>query len=143
VTVLQVSARSSSGRDHGTMVTGVIWSASHGVAPKCTGIVASIYGQDGNGELLPCSQLDLARAITEIVEAGARVVNISGGELSGATEPEPLLSRAFDLCVARDVLVVAAAGNDGCACSHIPASAPTVLAVGAVDHGGRPMGFSN
>jgi cyanobactin maturation PatA/PatG family protease len=38
---------------------------------------------------------------------------------------------------------VAAAGNDGCDCLHVPAALPTVLAVGAMDDEGRPLDFSN
>ena len=41
------------------------------------------------------------------------------------------------------VLIVAAAGNDGCDCLHVPAALPAVLAVGAMDDEGRPMDFSN
>jgi cyanobactin maturation PatA/PatG family protease len=40
-------------------------------------------------------------------------------------------------------LIVAAAGNDGCDCLHVPAALPNVLAVGAMDRQGNPMDFSN
>jgi cyanobactin maturation PatA/PatG family protease len=38
---------------------------------------------------------------------------------------------------------VAAAGNDGCECAHVPAALPGVLAVGAMDELGRPLESSN
>ncbi len=41
------------------------------------------------------------------------------------------------------MLLVAAAGNDGCECLHVPAALPTVLAVGAMDDRGQPMDFNN
>src|SRR5262249_41735706 len=40
-------------------------------------------------------------------------------------------------------LVVAAAGNDGCACLHVPAAVPKVLAVGAMDGNNLPIDKSN
>ncbi len=40
-------------------------------------------------------------------------------------------------------MIVAAAGNDGCECLHVPASDPNVLAVGAHDDVGQPLEFSN
>jgi cyanobactin maturation PatA/PatG family protease len=38
---------------------------------------------------------------------------------------------------------VAAAGNDGCDCLHVPAALESVLAVGAMDLSGNPISFSN
>ena len=43
----------------------------------------------------------------------------------------------------RGVLIVAAGGNDGCECLHVPAALPNVIAVGAMDANGRPLEFSN
>jgi cyanobactin maturation PatA/PatG family protease len=42
-----------------------------------------------------------------------------------------------------NVLIVAAAGNDGCECLHVPAALPAVLAVGAMDDRGQILDFSN
>ncbi|GET44081.1 putative peptidase [Microseira wollei NIES-4236] len=47
------------------------------------------------------------------------------------------------LCKDNNILLVAAAGNDGCFCLHVPASLPAVLAVGAMDEQGNPIDFSN
>jgi cyanobactin maturation PatA/PatG family protease len=41
------------------------------------------------------------------------------------------------------VLIVAAVGNDGCECIHVPAAARSVLSVGAMDESGAPMDMSN
>jgi hypothetical protein len=41
------------------------------------------------------------------------------------------------------VLLVAAAGNEGCECLHVPAALDSVLAVGAMDANGSPLDFSN
>jgi cyanobactin maturation PatA/PatG family protease len=56
---------------------------------------------------------------------------------------DPLLVRAVQLCAENNVLIVAAAGNDGCQCLHLPAALPTVLAIGAMDDQGMPLDFSN
>jgi cyanobactin maturation PatA/PatG family protease len=91
----------------------------------------------------PAGQLDLARAITAAVEAGADIVNISAGQKTDTLQASDYLEKAVDLCRKKGVLVVAAAGNDGCACQHIPAAMQTVLAVGAMDADGKPVDSSN
>jgi subtilisin family serine protease len=45
--------------------------------------------------------------------------------------------------IKRNILVVAAAGNNGCECLHIPAAAASVLSVGAMDANGDPSPISN
>jgi cyanobactin maturation PatA/PatG family protease len=47
------------------------------------------------------------------------------------------------LCQNNNVLLVAAAGNDGCECLHVPAALPTVLAAGAMGENGQPLDYSN
>lgn len=89
------------------------------------------------------SQLDLARAIEQAVNAGAQIINISGGQLTDEGEAEGWLERAVQLCFENNVLIVAAAGNDGCDCLHVPAALPSVLAVGAMDDRTQPIDFSN
>jgi cyanobactin maturation PatA/PatG family protease len=84
-----------------------------------------------------------ARAITQAVEHRANVINISGGQLSDSIEPDPLLANALRLCAENNVLIVAAAGNDGCDCLHLPAAVDTVLAVGAMDSTASPLPSSN
>jgi cyanobactin maturation PatA/PatG family protease len=47
------------------------------------------------------------------------------------------------LCADNNVLLIAATGNDGCECLHVPAALPTVLAVGAMGENGEPLDYSN
>lgn len=128
---------------HGTHVASLIFgqqgSSMEGLAPLCRGLIVPIFGE----ESLSCSQLDLARAILLAVENGAHVINISGGQLAQSSQPLPILAGAIESCVERNVLIVAAAGNDGCECLHIPAAVTSVLAVGAMDRTGRPLPSSN
>lgn len=129
---------------HGTHIASMLFghpeSAVRGIAPGCRGVIAPIFSDERGG---PASQLDLARAIQQAVEAGAQVINISGGELSDDGTADPMLVRAVQLCRDEGALVVAAAGNDRCRCLHIPAAIPSVLAVGAMDASGIPLDSSN
>ncbi len=132
---------------HGTYVTSIIFgqhgSVVQGIAPSCRGLIVPIFTDGKEGELAPCSQIDLARAITQAVEQGANVINISGGQLTASPESDQLLANAVCLCQERNVLIVAAAGNNGCECFHLPAALESVLAVGAMDSQGNPLDFSN
>lgn len=132
---------------HGTHVASIIFgqhgSPVPGIAPTCRGLIVPVFADGREGGLAPCSQIDLARAITQAVEQGANVINISGGQLSASAESDGLLANAVRLCQENNVLIVAAAGNDGCDCLHIPAALESVLAVGAMDAQGNPIGFSN
>lgn len=130
---------------HGTHVASIIF-GEYGdelkaIAPKCRGIIIPAFSDGRNGP--SCSQLDLARAITLAVQEGANIINISGGELVSGGEAEPHLQKAVNFCKENGVLIVAAAGNDGCDCLHVPAAMPSVLAVGALDAFGNPLLNSN
>jgi cyanobactin maturation PatA/PatG family protease len=131
---------------HGTHVASIIFgqpgSLIAGIAPRCSGLIVPIFSAGDSGGL-GCSQLDLARAIMLSLDHGADIINISGGQLTPSGDPDPLLASAIETCARRNVLIVAAAGNDGCACLHVPAAAPSVLAVGAMDADGVPLESSN
>ncbi|WIG96759.1 PatA/PatG family cyanobactin maturation protease [Myxococcus sp. SDU36] len=132
---------------HGTAITSIIFgqpgSGVEGVAPRCQGLLVPVFTDDEDGEVSPCSQIELARAILLAAEAGAQVINISGGEFSPDGATDPLLERAVEQCRQRGILIVAAAGNDACACLHVPAALSSVLAVGAMSRRGVPLEASN
>ena len=132
---------------HGTHVASIIFgqheSEVQGIAPKCRGVIVPVFADEPDGRLAPCSQIDLARAITQAVEAGANIINISGGQLAASGEADGLLENAVRLCREQGVLIIAAAGNEGCECLHVPAALESVLAVGAMDNEGRPVSASN
>lgn len=142
-TIASASAEHGGATAHGTHVASLIFgqpgSSIEGLAPLCRGLIVPVFGDDS----LKCSQLDLARAILLAVENGADIINISGGQLAKSGEPHPILAQAIDSCIRRNVLIVAAAGNDGCECLHIPAAVASVLAVGAMDEHGQPLPSSN
>jgi cyanobactin maturation PatA/PatG family protease len=132
---------------HGTHIASLIFGQHHGpikgIAPHCRGVIVPIFQDGSDGSIAPCSQLDLARAITQAVEAGADIINISGGELSLSGTAHPLLATAVQRCAARGILIIAAAGNEGCECLHVPGALPSVLAVGTMNSQGLPLGFTN
>lgn len=131
---------------HGTHVASVLFgqpgTSVEGVAPGCTGVSVPIFTKAGD-RIQPATQAGLAQAIDTARSQGAHVISISAGELQSSTQPVPRLVAALDACEQAGVLVVAAVGNEGCECNHVPAAYPTVLAVGAVNESGEPVRFSN
>ncbi|MFF0476589.1 S8 family serine peptidase [Streptomyces sp. NPDC004284] len=129
---------------HGTLVTSLIFGQPGkgvtGIAPRCRRLLLPVF-RDGDEARVP--QLDLARAIERAVQEGAQVINISGGERVPDGQPDELLGRALRLCDDQGVLVVAAAGNDGCDGLQVPAAVPSVLVVGATGPDGTPLQISN
>ena len=132
---------------HGTHVASVLFgqpgTSVEGVAPRCRGLIVPVFQDGPDGTIAPCSEMDLARAITLATERGADIINISGGRLAHGGEAGQFLTDAVKQSAEQDVLVVAAGGNDGCECLHVPAALPNVIAVGAMDVQGRPLESSN
>ncbi len=132
---------------HGTHVASVIagqpGSPVAGIAPRCTVLCIPVYREDSEGNLVSCAQTTLARAIHHALDSGATIINISGGQFTPTGQGDRFLEAAVQQCAQRNALIVAAAGNDGCRCLHVPAALPSVLAVGACDRDGKPMPFSN
>lgn len=132
---------------HGTHIASVIFGQHEGpvrgVAPKCGGLIVPIFSDGPNDSIVPCSQLDLARAIQHSVEEGAQIINISGGEFSTSGTAHPILSDAIRQATESGVLIIAATGNEGCECLHVPSALPLVLPVGAMNWEGVPLDFSN
>lgn len=147
-TLVPAHARGGAACHHGTHVASIIFgqlgTAIEGIAPACSGLLAPIFADGAQNALIMCSQVDLARAILQAVDRGAHVINISGGQLIARDNTaEPLLEKAVRTCAERNVLVIAAAGNDGCDCLHVPAALDTVLSVGAMNASGAPLAMSN
>ena len=134
---------------HGTAVASLIFgrhapdSPVAGMAPGCRGLVVPIFG-------------DADAAARRAVPAGVLAARSGAGDPAGGRargvdhqhQRRAVLAGVGRLADhgrrggpgrrAAGVLVVAAAGNDGCECAHVPAALPGVLAVGAMDSLGRP-----
>jgi cyanobactin maturation PatA/PatG family protease len=148
----QGATASSVRSEHGTHVASVLMAQPGGpvlgIAPNATARLYSIYQEGEDGELLPSSQADLALAIRQAVRDGAHLINISSGQITPTGQAERILADAVRRCAEHGnsehgTLIVAAAGNDGCRCLHVPAALDPVLAVGACDPDGQPLPFSN
>jgi hypothetical protein len=131
---------------HGTSVASVLFGQHfggpmRGVAPRCTGLLLPIFSD--NSDHVGCSQVDLARAIVQATENRAHIISVSAGQYSPSGEPHPILRDAVDYAASEGVLIVAAVGNDGCECLHVPSALESVLAVGAIDRNSQPLSFSN
>jgi subtilisin family serine protease len=125
------------GAGHGTFVTGVIQQVSGDIAEI---EVYRALDSDGVG-----SDVDVACALLEAVERGARIVNLSVGTESG--DGEPLAMKvALEILDERDddVLIVAAAGNSGLDGNRKswPAAFEGVVAVAGLDADGRTARWS-
>ncbi|WP_018131546.1 S8 family peptidase [Effusibacillus pohliae] len=125
---------------HGTHVAGVI-------AAK-TNNIEGVAGMNWNSKVMPIkalgadgsgSVLDIADGIRWAVDHGAKVINLSLGEY----EDSRYLHEAIQYAASKDVLVVAAMGNDDTDQPSYPAAYPEVLAVTAVDENRQRATFSN
>ena len=131
---------------HGTEVASILLAAHNtsvrGIAPGCSAVSLPIFGCEPSRS--PSThQQHLANAVYEALSAGAHVVNISAGQLSPGGSAAPELIEAVRACAAAGILIVSAAGNEGCDCLHVPAALPCVLAVGAMRQDGDPLPGSN
>lgn len=135
----------SSNKNHGTYVASIIFSNGAeditGIAPKCRGIYIPVYSDTDAG--LMCDQDRLADGIMLAADAGAHIINISGGVITPDNSSSLKLSNAVKHCADNHIQIVAAVGNEGCDCLHVPASLPGVLAVGGLDDAGEPYLFNN
>ncbi|WP_345456246.1 S8 family serine peptidase [Actinoallomurus oryzae] len=151
------------GRLHGTWMSSLIAGHGHGSGDGMIGIapeshvlsVRTIADPDEPGYKTfrdrPEYRASLAKAIRYAADHGADVINMSLGG-PNASEPE---RSAVAHAIAKGVVVVASAGNDGDSKSpkkvdrngivrlSYPAAFPGVIGVAAVDRHGTPAGFSD
>ena len=134
---------------HGTFIAGILAarreSPAPAICPGCTLLIRPIFGEATAGrEHMPsATPLELAAAIMECMDAGARVINLSLALAQPSTNGEQALEAALDQALRRGVLIVAAAGNQGTLGSTAITRHPWVVPVMACDLEGRPMSESN
>jgi subtilisin family serine protease len=86
---------------------------------------------------------ELAAAIIETVDAGARVLNLSVALAQPSMGAQRDLEDALDYTASRGVIPVAAAGNQGMLASSAISRHPWVIPVAACDLQGKPLSESN
>lgn len=125
---------------HGTAVTGTIVAAGNnnvgtaGVAFGCRVLPVKVMGPTGYAYYSA-----VAEGIRYAVDNGARVINIS---IAGDT-PSATLQDAIDYAWNHNVVIVAAAGNNGNSVPQYPAACDHVIAVGATDNSDLLASFSS
>jgi subtilisin family serine protease len=134
---------------HGTFVAGILSakrnSPAPAICPNCTLLIRPIFTETTSGrEHMPsATPQELAAAIIESIDAGARVINLSLALAQPSTKGKQALEEALNQAVRRSVIVVAAAGNQGTLGSSAITRHPWVIPVVACDLRGRPMNESN
>jgi subtilisin family serine protease len=118
------------GAGHGTHVAGIV----HQVAPAAKILPVRALDDDGSGTMW-----NVTEAMYWAAQHGAKIENLSLGTHGSA---KPLRVAVTELA-AENVLVVAAAGNDGLDRAMFPAAAPEAIAVGSVGAGDKVSTFSN
>ncbi|MDX3006089.1 S8 family serine peptidase [Kribbella solani] len=125
---------------HGTMTLGIIAAAANngagvaGVGWNVKAMPVKVLDANGVGK-----DSDIAKGINWAVANGAKVINMS---LGGAGY-NSVLETAVANAIARGVVVVAAAGNEGTDVVQYPAAFYGVIAVGATNPGGVKTDFSS
>jgi subtilisin family serine protease len=134
---------------HGTFIAGIL-SARRGsqapaICPDCTLLIRPIFAETTQGrEHAPsATPQELAAAIIECIDAGARVINLSLALAQPSIKGEQALEQALDWALKSGVIVVAAAGNQGALGSSAITRHLWVIPVVACDLAGRPMKESN
>jgi thermitase len=125
---------------HGTHVAGVVSAVVNNVE--------GIAGMSWYNKIMPIKVLDhtgagstynVALGIIWAVDHGADVINMSLGNYTDAEFLHDAIKYAYN----KDVILVAATGNDNTADPGYPAAYPEVLAVSATDAGRQKAPFSN
>ncbi|HKC62399.1 MAG TPA: S8 family serine peptidase [Pyrinomonadaceae bacterium] len=133
---------------HGTFVAGILCakrgSAAPSICPDCTLLVRPIFSEVSvNGQLPSATPAQLAAAIAECINAGARIINMSVALAQPSSRGERELEESLDHATKRGVIIIAAAGNQGTIGSSAITRHPWVIPVVACDLQGRPMRESN
>lgn len=134
---------------HGTFATGMLaaqrGSSAAAICPDCTFIVRPVFCELPSADQ-SCPETtpeELAQAVIETVNAGARVINLSMGLSNSALLDYQELKEAFDYACLRGVIIVGAAGNQG-RIGPVPLfTHPWVIPVVACDQTGRLYARSN
>jgi subtilisin family serine protease len=134
---------------HGTLVAGVLVgersSGAPAICPGCTLLVRPIFleKRSVHRNSTAASVEEVAAAIVEAIDAGARILNLSAALIEPSTRAERRMHEALDYAAQRGAIVVAAAGNQATLGSSAITRHPWVIPVIASDLSGKPTLESN
>jgi subtilisin family serine protease len=134
---------------HGTLVAGILFarrsSAAPAICPGCTVLLRPIFAeaQNGAGQMPSATPEELAEAVIDSVDAGARIINLSSALVQPSPRGESKLEEALNHAAHRGVIIVAAAGNQGMVGSSAITSHSWVIPVAACNMQGRLLSESN
>jgi subtilisin family serine protease len=115
---------------HGTMTAGLV----HLVAPGASVMSLKAFAGDGSSDLF-----NIVRAIYFAADHGANVISMSFEIMQSS----PALQDAIQYAVSKDVVVVAASGNDGEQILVFPAAYNSVIGVGSTNNSDAKSNFTN
>ncbi len=115
---------------HGTMTAGLV----HLVAPGARIMPLKAFGSDGSSDLF-----NILRAIYYAADHGANVISMSF-EIS---QNSASLQSAIQYALSKNVVIVAASGNDGQQMLVYPAAYNTVIGVGSTTNTDAKSSFTN
>jgi subtilisin family serine protease len=115
---------------HGTMTAGLV----HLVAPGAHIMSLKAFAGDGSSDLF-----NIVRAIYYAADHGANVISMS----FEITQSSPTLQNAIQYALSKNVVVVAASGNDGDQILVFPAAYNSVIGVGSTNNSDAKSSFTN
>ncbi len=128
---------------HGTFVTGILassrGSSAAAICPACRFVLRPIFNEEGNpnGNMPSSTPAELAIAIKETIDAGAKIINLSLGLSIPSIDISSELDEALTYARKQEVIIVAATGNQGIM-GHVPLiDYPWVIPVVACDEQGN------
>jgi subtilisin family serine protease len=137
---------------HGTFVAGILHakrsgSVLPGICPGCRLLVRLIFPETGavseNDGMPRATVEELAAALREVIDHGARVINLSIGMVEASSRAEPAIDRALEHAAQRGAIVVVAVGNQGLMRTSAITRHPWVIPVVGCDRHGRILAQSN
>jgi subtilisin family serine protease len=141
--------RDSAACAHGTFVAGMLaakrGSLAPAICPGCTFLLRPIFSEarPRHGDMPTATPGELASAIIDSVQAGARVLNLSVNLTGSSGGGESHLVEALNFAASRGVIPVVAAPNQGAEATSMLTRHAWALPVVACDRMGRPLQGSN
>jgi subtilisin family serine protease len=134
---------------HGTFVAGILaadrGSPAPAICPGCRFVSYAIFGESrgpGGHDLVATPQ-QLGDAISSVIDAGARIVNLSVALAEPSSQIHRNLDEVFTYAASRGTILVTAAGNQGTLGTSALTRHAWAIPVAAVDATGAPTPQSN